>query len=174
MKLYTTTLLFLLLFIAFQAGAQKVFMKVTGSKTGVIKDQTVSKYPDKIELTGYSFDASTPVDMATVARSPKRTHSPLIINKVNNQSSVLLFAAQAKGEILTKVVIEVYKINNMGMEILDQTIELSNATITFFRQNFDNNPAPGANKGPNDEIRLAYQKITYTYANGGAVAEDSW
>lgn len=154
--------------------AQKVYMKVTSSKSGVIKDQNMpAQMADKIELTGYSFDASSPVS-GTGAASGRQTHSPLIIFKNSNQSSIQLLAAQSKGEILSKVVLEIWKVNPQGKETMEQTIELSNAMITFFRQGFDNNPAPGGNKGPTDEIRFAYQKITYTYVNGGITAEDNW
>jgi type VI secretion system secreted protein Hcp len=167
-------LLILILFLSICMAAQKVYMKVTSSKTGAIKDQGMpAKFADKIELTGYSFDASSPIAAGGVG-SGKRSHTPVMVTKNNNSSSVLLFAAQSKGEVLSKVIIEVYKVNNMGMEVVEQTIELTNAVITYFRQNYDNNPAPGGNKGPTDEIRFAYQKITYTYVNGGITMEDSW
>lgn len=167
-------LLILIVFISIGVSAQKVYMKVTGSKTGAIKDQGMpAQMADKIELTGYSFDASSP-SSGTGAATGRHTHSPLIIFKNNNQSSIQLFAAQSKGEILTKVTLEIWKTNAQGKETMEQTIELTNATITYYRQSFDNNPAPGGNKGPTDEIRFAYQKIVYTYINGGVTAEDNW
>lgn len=149
-------------------------MKVTSSKTGVIKDQGMpAKHSDKIELIGYSFDAGTPT-AGTGAATGRRTHNPLSVTKNSNQSSVLLFGAQSKSEVLSKVVLEIWKTNPQGQEIMEQTIELTNAVITYFRQGYDNNPAPGGNRGPVDEIRFAYQKITYTYVNGGITTEDNW
>lgn len=159
------------------ASAQKVYMKVEGTKTGVIKDQNMPpKLADKIELTGYSFESSNPTgsSMGGGMAVGRRTRTPLTITKNNGQSSIQLFNSHITNEVLKTVTIEVMKVNSMGVETVEQTIVLTNATIVYFKQAYDGNPAPGADKGPADEIRFTYQKIIIKYNNGGVEAEDSW
>jgi type VI secretion system secreted protein Hcp len=168
-------LLLLTLFVFTSASAQvKVYMQITGGKNGQIKDPNMpAQHINKIELTGYSFDGSTPISTGGAAVG-RRTHSPLMITKNSNLSSIRLFEVQSTGEVLQKVTLEIWVANSQGKETLEQTIELTNASVTLFRQTYDNNPAPGVNKGPSDEVRFGYQKITYTYKNGNVVAEDNW
>ncbi|MEP6701002.1 MAG: type VI secretion system tube protein TssD [Bacteroidota bacterium] len=164
------------MFITFITGhAQKVYMKVDGTKSGSIKDlNPVNKAGDKIELTGYSFESSSPRDAATGMASGRRTRTPLTITKNMGQSGILLYNAEINNEVLKTVVIEVYKTNNQGMETLEQTITLTNATVSSYQQIFDETPAPGTVRGPIDIIKFSYQKITFVYSNGGVMAEDSW
>ena len=156
--------------------SQKVYMKVEGTKTGIIKDQNMQpKFQDRIELTGYSFETSSPggspTGMGIVGR---RARTPLRVTKNNGQSSIMLFNCSITNEILKTVIIEVYKTNNNGMEVLEQTIILTNAAVSYFKQSFDNTSGPGQSYGPKDEILFTYQKINITYVNGGVMAEDSW
>jgi type VI secretion system Hcp family effector len=164
--------IWLLLFIT--VDAQKVYMKVEGSKSGIIKDQGMpSKFADRIELTGYSFESSSPREMGSGMAVGRRQKAPLTITKNNGSSSILLFSAQITNEVLKTVVLEIYRTNNVGMEVLEQTITLSNASISYFKQKFDNTPANGETKGPEDEIRFTYQTINITWVNGSFVAEDN-
>jgi type VI secretion system secreted protein Hcp len=166
----------LLLMAGKNGNTQKVYMKVEGTKTGIIKDQNTSaKLPDRIELNGYSFETSSAGGSAGIGiATGRRTRTPLTVIKNNGQSSILLFNCSATNEVLKTVIIEVYKTGNTGNEILEQTITLTNATVSYFKQSFDNSPGPGDVKGPKDEIRFTYQKINITYINGGVTAEDSW
>jgi type VI secretion system Hcp family effector len=155
--------------------AQKVYMKVEGSKSGIIKDQNMPpKWADRIELNGYSFESNSPTAASSGIAVGRRSRSPFIVTKNNGQSSILLFSAHLNNELLKTVTIEVVKVNNVGMETVEQTITLTNVVITYFKQSFDGNPAPGADKGPTDEIRFSYQKINIKYNNSGVEAEDSW
>ena len=167
----------LLLMAGMNGHTQKVYMKVEGTKTGIIKDQNApAKFPDRIELNGYSFETSSaggPASGIGIATG-RRTRTPLTVIKNNGQSSILLFNCSTTNEVLKTVIIEVYKTNTTGNEVLEQTITLTNAAVSYFKQSFDNSSGPGEVKGPKDEIRFTYQKINITYINGGVTAEDSW
>lgn len=167
----------LLLLSVITGNSQKVYMKAEGTKTGIIKDQIAnSKFPDRIELTGYSFESSSAGGLAPSGiAAGRRSRSPLTVFKNNGQSSILLFNCNITNEVLKTVVIEVYKTNNAGMETLEQTITLSNATVSYFKQSFDNTIGTGEMKVLlKDEFRLTYQKINITYVIGGVMAEDNW
>jgi type VI secretion system secreted protein Hcp len=168
----------LFLMIVINGNSQKVYMKVEGMKSGVIKDQNApAKFADRIELTGYSFETSSPTGSGSSGMgiaTGRRARTPLTVTKNNGQSSILLFNCSVTNENLKSVIIEVYKTNNAGIEVLEQTITLSNATISYFKQSFDNTAGSGEAKGPKDEIRFSYQKINFTYVNGGVTAEDNW
>jgi type VI secretion system Hcp family effector len=132
--------------------AQKVYMKVDLSKGAVARDANMpAKFQDRIELAGYTFEAGS---------SSGGNKPPVTITKNYSQSTVQLFKAYSNKDAIKSVVIEVYKFNTNGTEVLDQTITLSNVRITSFRQNFDNTPPPGAAKGPMDEFRFSYQKVS--------------
>ena len=68
------------MFVIFMtSNAQKVYMKVEGTKSGIIKDQNMPpKSIDKIELTGYSFQNSSPRDAATGIATGRRMRLPLM------------------------------------------------------------------------------------------------
>jgi type VI secretion system Hcp family effector len=153
-----------LLLWATHLSAQKVYMKVELAK-GVVRDQGMpAKFQDRIELAGYQFETS--------AGSSGNSKLPLTITKNYGQSTVQLFKAYSNKDVIKSVVIEVYKFTNAGTEVLDQTITLSNARITSFRQNFDNTPPPGVAKGPIDEFRFSYQKMSIAYVSSNVSWED--
>ena len=145
--LNTVGIIFLLLSVI-TGNSQKVYMQVEGTKTGIIKDQNApSKFPDRIELTGYSFETSSAGGSATgISIAGRRARTPLKVTKNNGQSSILLFNCSITNEILKTVVIEVYKTNNNGMEVLEQTITLTDAAVSYFKQSFDNASGPRRNE----------------------------
>jgi type VI secretion system secreted protein Hcp len=158
------------------SNAQRVYIKIEGSKSGVIKDKTSSsKLPDRMDLTSYSFETGTLMrDMTggTGAATGRKSHGPVIITKNIGQSSPMLLKVLTTNEILKSVVIEVFRINNSGMEVLEQTITLTNASITNFKQSFSTESANS--KTLQDEVRFIYQKMTVVYADGGVMVEDNW
>src|SRR5688500_849901 len=116
-----------LLLAATHLSAQKVYMKVELAKSGVVRDQGMpAKFQDRIELAGYQFESS--------ASGTGSSKPPVTITKNYGQSTVQLFKAYSNKDAIKSVVIEVYKFTNAGTEVLDQTITLSNARITSFRQ----------------------------------------
>jgi type VI secretion system Hcp family effector len=150
-----TVVFIFLLFIFIHGKAQKVYMKAHGVKSGMITDNNPNvppKFQNRIELTGYSFESSS--------SGTGKSRPPMTITKNNGPSSIQLYNAQVNNEQLKIVIIEIYKVNSSGVEVLEQTITLNNVTISSFRQHFDTTPSTGEAKGPTDEIRLTYQKMT--------------
>lgn len=143
--------------------AQKVYMKVELARGGVVRDANMpAKFQDRIELAGYTFEAGT-----------SGNRPPVTITKNYSQSTIQLFKTYSNKDAIKSVVIEIYKFNTNGTEVLDQTITLSNARITSFRQNFDNTPPPGVAKGPIDEFRFSYQKLSITNVSSNITWEDN-
>jgi type VI secretion system Hcp family effector len=149
----TALVLFLAIFT--DCRAQKVYMRAEGTKSGLITDQNQNvpaKFQDRIDLTGYSFESNS--------SGSGRSRPPLTITKNNGKSSIQLYNAHANNEQLKIVIIEIYKVNATGVEVLEQKITLLNVTISYFRQAYDTTPSTGEAKGPTDEIRFTYQKMT--------------
>ena len=150
------TVVFILLLLVFAEGkTQKVYMKAQGGKSGMITDNNPNvppKFQNRIELTGYSFESGS--------SGTGKSRPPMIITKNNGPSSIQLYNAQVNNEQLKVVIIEIYKVNSSGTEVLEQTITLNNVTISYFRQHYDTTPSTGEAKGPTDEMRLTYQKMT--------------
>ncbi|MBD3241297.1 MAG: type VI secretion system tube protein Hcp [Chitinivibrionales bacterium] len=68
------------------------------------------------------------VDSATGLPTGELKHHPYVVRKKNNQGSPLLYQAMATGEVL-QVVIDVYRITEMGKEEKYFTYRLNNARI---------------------------------------------
>jgi type VI secretion system secreted protein Hcp len=153
--------------------AQKLFMKLEGNKSGTIKDDDMpGKFNGMVELTGYQFESSMPKDPGSGMASGRRIKSPLLITKNYSKASVQLFSALVTNEIFNAITIQVYKKNNTGQEIHEQTIKLTNATVTSFKQGTEHSKEVGGDNSPKDEIRFSYQKMEITWIKGNVVAED--
>ncbi len=158
--------------------AQSVFMTVEGVKQGKFKGETMNrKLADRMDVTGYLQELSSPRDLATGQASGKRIHQPLIVLKPAGASSPQFFSAAATNELLKKVVIEVYKTDPSGMEVLAFTITLENAGISNYKQFIgpvQNQQFKPADNGIYDEIRFTFQKITVENKIANTIATDDW
>ncbi len=168
-----------LLLAAFAVHGQNVYLKAEGQKTGnITDDQPGVLMPigrtQGMMVDSYSFEVASPRDPATGLATGRRVHGPLVITKKAGRSSPLFFNVLATNENLTKLTLQIYKTNASGQDELFETIELTNASLASYKQDFDSTPAAGQDKGPTDTIRLTYQKITITYVKGGTTAQDDW
>lgn len=173
-------ILLLLALNCFAGFSQTAYMQAFGQKTGKINDDLnggsgiANSKGDMMPLESYSFEILSPRDPATGMPTGKRTHIPLTVVKKSGRSSTQFFNSLCTNENLSRVTIQIFKPNQNGQEELFETIELTNASLAYFKQNMDNTPAPGEAKGLIDTMRFTYQKISITYAKGGVTAEDNW
>lgn len=153
--------------------SQNVYLKITGKKSGIIKDDEIPKpkLSDWMKIKSYSFDIATPKDNPGVLLLSKKTNTSITITKNIGKSSPLLLSALYNNEIFPKVTLQIWKTNANGQEEVYETIELINASLSFFSQSFDYEGINGNDKGPQDIFRLNYQKINITYINGGITGE---
>ena len=112
-----------------------------------------------LKITGYTHEIVSPRDAATGQATGKRQHKPFTITKELDKSSPLLLQAIYTNETLTSVLIGLLLPSGQPMA----TVTLTNAHVSDSVQH-----------GPTEEISFVYQKITWTWVDGGITAEDDW
>ncbi|HJP62978.1 MAG TPA: type VI secretion system tube protein Hcp [Mucilaginibacter sp.] len=127
-----------------QTDAVVAYVTITGSRSGIIKgDATAKGSEGKIECTGYSFAIKNTLAVggsAAGAGVGKVAPTTIVITKHIDKATPVLMRAATNGEILTSVVIDVYKQSNDGM-ILVQSIPFKTAVINSIAQSAGANAA---------------------------------
>ncbi len=124
---------------------------VTGQKQGQF-----SQTP--IDVTAISHEIVSPRDPASGLPTGKREHKPITITMAWGASTPLFLNAMTQNENLTSVLIGLL---TAGKQVA--TIQLQNASVSQFDQH-----------GANVTLQFTYQKITWTWVDGGITAEDDW
>jgi len=154
------------------------YLTLTGAKQGVIKGGvTVKGREGTIAVTAVLHEITTPVDQVTGAATGKRRHEPIAITMMIDQATPKLYQAAVTNETLTTAKIGFWRpsADGSGTETQYFTITLTNALIIDVTLNAheSDDPAP-ANGFEYEEIKLTYQKIEWTWNDGGITATDSW
>ena len=129
---------------------------VTGQKQGPFHNGNSTS----IDFTGFTEGVLSPRDPASGLPTGKRIHKPLTITKQIDATSPLLYNACVQNENLTSVVINLYA---PGGTTPATKITLTNASCADLEHD-----------GQTETISFTFQKITWTYINGGITAEDDW
>jgi type VI secretion system secreted protein Hcp len=116
-----------------------------------------------IILTGVTHEIVSPRDAASGQATGKRQHKPFTITKELDKSTPLLLNALVTNENLTAVTFHFMQGggNKVGSDYM--TVKLTNAHVASRTQT-----------GGTEEITFVYQKITWTWVDGGITAQDDW
>lgn len=131
-------------------------VSVTGQQQGAF---TPPNGP-AIGLTAITHEIVSPRDASSGLPTGKRQHKPLVITKELDKTSPLFLKALIQNENLTQVLIGLVK---PGSATPYMTIKLTNASI-----------ASRAQAGATEIISFTYQKIEWTWVDGGITAQDDW
>jgi type VI secretion system secreted protein Hcp len=126
-------------------------VSVTGTKQG-----SFSQSP--IQVTGFSHEIISPRDPASGLATGKRQHQPIVLTKQLDATTPLFLSALVTNEILTNVTIG---LSEGGQQVA--TVVLTNASISDYTAH-----------GTTEKWSFTYQKITWTWLNGGITATDDW
>ena len=154
------------------------YLTLTAAKQGVIKGGVTAKGREgTIAVTAVTHEITTPMDQVTGAATGKRKHEPISITMVIDQATPKLYQALVTNEILTAAKIAFWRpsADGSGTEVQYFTITLTNALIIDVTLNAHESHDPASVKGfEYEEIELTYQKIEWTWIDGGIAATDSW
>ncbi len=155
--------------------AQTIVWKVDGIKG----ESDKAKFSDKTELLGVVMEGSSSQGSSAGGGMAvgKRTYQPIVILKQTGASSPLLFQSFFMGKHVKEVVIEYYKTDKTGIEVIDYSLTLKNVIITGFKQfagplkneRFD----PANDNALCDEIKFNFQEIIAEYKKGGIIVQDN-
>ena len=103
-------------------------------------------------------------------------HQPLVIITHIDKATPLLYNVIATNENLPTVELDYYQTDSQGKETLYFKIQLTNANISSLSQtNLNSQDDPNMNMyGEYEKISFTYQKITWTWTDGGITAQDDW
>lgn len=157
------------------------YMSIKGQKQGDIKGSVTQKGREgKIMVIATDHQIVSPRDIASGLPTGKRQHKPLIITKEIDRSTPLLYNALVNNENLPMVQIQYWApqikaASGVGSEVQYYTVTLTNANIASIRQAMPNNHDPAlSNRSAYEEVSLTYQKIQWTWNDGGISAQDDW
>ncbi len=151
------------------------YLKLKGQKTGPIKGGVTQKgHEDTIGVVAVNHMIDVPRDPSTGLPTGRRQHHPFVITKELDRSSPVLYQVLVTNENLTEFDLMFYQSTASGSTPY-YTVKLTNANIASIHFVMPNAHDPGAVHGnPYEEIAFTYQKIQWTWNDGGITAEDDW
>lgn len=169
----------LLLFATDASAALNAYLVIEGETQGPIAGGAEAGREDSIQLFGWSHEVVSPRDAASGLPTGKRQHKPFTITKAVDKATPLIMNALTQNENLTTVRIDFYRQARGGADVLWYSIELSNAAIAGVgarggRNIHDLKQKPLAHNRNLEEVSFVYERITWTYHEGGVTAEDDW
>jgi type VI secretion system secreted protein Hcp len=130
---------------------------------------------DSIMVIAVNHEVISPRDAASGLPTRKRQHGPLVITKEIDKASPLLMNALVKNERITEFRLDFWQPSATGQEFQFYTIELVDASIAGIRFEMLNNKYPeNMQHKEREHVSFCYQKITWTFQDGGMTAEDTW
>lgn len=165
-------------------GGLLIYLTLKGQKQGDIKGSVTQKGREgSIGVQYLQQKIVSPRDAASGLPTGKRQHEPLVFRKSFDKSTPLLLNALVNNENLTQAHFKFWRTGLNGTETQYFTIDLVNASLAssnlYHPDSFDST-APAVSTGASgggpelEEWSLTYQKITWTYTDGGITAEDDW
>lgn len=153
------------------------FLKVRGQTQGDIHGSVTQHGKEgTIAVIAVEHAIISPRDPASGLPTGKRMHQPLVIITHIDKATPLLYNSIVTNENLPTVELDYYQTDSLGHDTLYFKIELTNANISSLRQtNLNSQDDPNMNLyGEYEEISFVYQKITWTWIEGGITATDDW
>ena len=157
------------------------YLRLTGQKTGDIKGSVTQKgRENSIMVIAVSHEITSPRDAASGLPTGKRQHKPFVITKELDMSSPLLYNVLVNNENITKWELQFWTpqlsaATGVGAEKQHYTVKLTNANIASIHFRMLNNKNPELTRyAEYEEVSFTYQKIEWTWVDGGIMAMDDW
>ncbi len=156
--------------------ALNAYLRLKASQQGDIKGSCIQKgREDTIMVIGFSHEIVSPRDAASGLPTGKRQHKPLVITKEVDKATPLLFSILTNNENISNFKLDFYQPSKQGAEKQHYTIQLFNANIASVRSEMLNNKYPeNMQHEGREHWAFTYQKITWTWQDGGVSADDDW
>ncbi|MCC6527252.1 MAG: type VI secretion system tube protein Hcp [Polyangiaceae bacterium] len=161
--------------------ALNAYLRLKGQKTGAVDGSVTQKGREKaIMVIAVSHSIVSPRDAASGLPTGKRQHKPFVITKELDKSSPLLYNLLVNNENVSEWKLEFWtpqisRGGGTGAEVQHYTVELLNANIASIDFRMLNNKNPELTRyAEYEEVAFTYQKITWTWKDGGITAMDDW
>jgi type VI secretion system secreted protein Hcp len=161
--------------------ALNAYLKAKAAKSGDLKGSVTQKGREgKIMVIAVAHEIVSPRDPASGLPTGKRMHKPFVITKELDKSSPLLYAVLVNNENVPEWELQFWTpqikaASGGGTEVQHYTVKLTNANIASISFRMLNNKNPDLMKyNEYEEVAFTYQKINWTWNDGGISAEDDW
>jgi type VI secretion system secreted protein Hcp len=156
--------------------ALNAYLKLKGETQGEIRGSvTQAGREDSIMVIATNHEVVSPRDAASGLPTGKRQHKPFTITKEVDQSTPLLYNVLVNNENITEWKLEYWQPSASGREVQHYHVELVNASISAIQQEMLNNKYPeNMQHKEREHVSFCYQKIIWTWTDGGITAEDDW
>lgn len=156
--------------------ALSAYLTLTGTRTGQILGSVTQKGREgSIEVIAVYHWIVSPRDPSSGRPTGKRMHKPLVITKLTDAASPALHDVLTHNENLTQVEIRFFRPNQMGIERHAYTVRLVNSSIASIQLRMnDKRNARHTSLPEVEEVAFAYQRIEWTWTEGGISANDDW
>jgi type VI secretion system secreted protein Hcp len=156
--------------------ASSAYLTLKGQKQGDIPGSVTLKGKENTILV-HAFDneISSTRDKGSGLLSGKQQHNPLTILKEIDKSSPRLWSALVNNETLTHWQLDFWVPQAGGVSKLTYTVQLTNAMIASIHEFMeDNDIAANVSLPLLEEVTFIYEKIQWTWVDGGITAGDDW
>jgi type VI secretion system secreted protein Hcp len=152
------------------------YLNLKAEKQGVIKGSVTQKgREDKIMVIAVSHDVVSPRDAASGLPTGKRQHKPYVITKEIDKASPVLYTVLCGNENITEWQLQYWKPSPTGAEVQYYTVKLTNANIASIHHKMLNMKDVNlARFETMEEVAFTYEKIEWTWMDGGVSGMDSW
>jgi type VI secretion system secreted protein Hcp len=149
---------------------------VAGAKQGAFKGESAQKGNEgKIPGVALSYGVLSPRDPTSGLPTGMRQHQPVVFSKEWGVSSPQFYQAIYTNEALPTVLFEFFITARNGLQTLDHTIKLTDASISAIRQTLpDSQPTGSLDPRELQEISLTFQKIEIISLPGGTQTTTDW
>jgi len=161
--------------------AMAAYAYIKGQKSGAINGSVTQKgRENSIMIIAASHNIRTPRDVQSGLPTGQRIHGPFTITKELDKSTPLLLNVLCTNENLSEVTLKYWTPQikagtGVGSEVQHFTVKLTNANIASFDFRMANIRNPELQKYTEyEEIAMTYQKIEWTWTDGGISAVDDW
>lgn len=156
-------------------------MTIKAQAQGLVKGSiSLAGRKDSIGVIAVSHEIFSPRDPQSGLAAGKRMHKPFVFTKELDKSTPVLYKILVNNENLTEVVLKFWTAAPGGtatrpVERNHYTVKLTNANIASIKSVLPNVRDPAQVKfAEYEEIALTYQKIEWTWTDGGVTSMDSW
>jgi type VI secretion system secreted protein Hcp len=117
-----------------------------------------------IAVLGFSHSVVSPRDAASGLPTGKRQHKPVVVTKPVDKATPLLYQALVFNQNISEITLVFYQGTREREPQVYYTIKLENVSIGSIE----------SKSAHFEEVAFYYQKITWTFEDGGITAEDDW
>jgi type VI secretion system secreted protein Hcp len=132
-------------------------------------------HEDEVLVQAFEFQATVPRDPQNGQPAGDRVYDPVVITKIFDKSSPLLYQAMSTGERLTRVEIKWYRTNVNGQKEHYFSHVLEDAVIVQMEQYMPNCQDPGMGHFTHlEKVAMTFRKIRWEHMIASTAAEDDW